>query len=320
MWVTVAFVDHDAQLPDGRGTAFDVLDRAAARGLDVRVLFWREPELASLLPDSEHFAGTDEERDWLRGRGARFRARWDHLPHYCHHQKSWVLDAGEPGELAFVGGINLDRGSIVVPGHPPRPDGPSVHDLYRRGRGACLDRRRPQLRAALERGERARPPRRLLAGCRRRRPAAISVAPRSAVGRGAGADRAHDPARHLRRGSRRPGRGAVPDRGGRVEHPRAVPRRDRRRPRGHLHREPVPGSAHRPRAPGAGRRTRRRGGVRPAGHADGRGARNPRPRRPGGALLRGARGAGRATELHARRAGVERRRPAARATSTCTRR
>src|SRR5262249_60407210 len=32
LWVTIAFVDHDAQLPDGRGTAFDVLARAAARG------------------------------------------------------------------------------------------------------------------------------------------------------------------------------------------------------------------------------------------------------------------------------------------------
>ena len=130
LWVTIAFVDHDAQLPDGRGTAFDVLDRAAARGLDVRVLFWREPELARMLPDSEHFGGTEREREWLRARGARFRARWDHLPHYCHHQKSWVLDAGEAGELAFVGGINPDRGSIVRPGHPPRADGPSVHDLY----------------------------------------------------------------------------------------------------------------------------------------------------------------------------------------------
>jgi cardiolipin synthase A/B len=130
VWVTIAFVDHDAHLPDARGTAFDVLDRAAARGLDVRVLFWREPELARILPDSEHFGGTDQEREWLRARGARFRARWDHLPRYCHHQKGWVLDAGEASELAFVGGINLDRGSIVRPGHAPRADGPSVHDVY----------------------------------------------------------------------------------------------------------------------------------------------------------------------------------------------
>ncbi len=130
VWVTVAFLDHDVEMPDGRGTFFDVLDRATARGLDVRVLFWREPELVRLMPESSHFAGTDRERGWLRARGARFRARWDQLPRYCHHQKSWVIDAGEPGELAFVGGINLDRGSIVPPGHPPRSGDPSVHDAY----------------------------------------------------------------------------------------------------------------------------------------------------------------------------------------------
>ena len=28
-------------MPGGRGSFFDVLDRAKARGLDVRVIFWR---------------------------------------------------------------------------------------------------------------------------------------------------------------------------------------------------------------------------------------------------------------------------------------
>jgi cardiolipin synthase A/B len=28
-------------MPDGGGSFFDVLDRAVARGLDVRVIFWR---------------------------------------------------------------------------------------------------------------------------------------------------------------------------------------------------------------------------------------------------------------------------------------
>ena len=41
VWVTVAFLDMDLQMPDGRGTFFDVLDRARSRGLDVRVIFWR---------------------------------------------------------------------------------------------------------------------------------------------------------------------------------------------------------------------------------------------------------------------------------------
>src|SRR5262249_2628046 len=110
VWITVAFIDRDVRMPDGRGSFFDVLDPAAARGPDVRVLFWRELELPRLMPESAHFAGTPEERRWLGARHARFRARWDHLPRYCHHQKSWIIDAGEPGELAFVGGINLDQG------------------------------------------------------------------------------------------------------------------------------------------------------------------------------------------------------------------
>jgi phosphatidylserine/phosphatidylglycerophosphate/cardiolipin synthase-like enzyme len=134
VWVTVAFIERDVSLPDGRGSLFDLLDRAAARGLDVRVLFWREPELGSLLPGSSHWAGTDAERAWLDARRSGIRARWDHVPRYCHHQKSWLIDAGAPGEVAFVGGINVDRGSIVPPGHPPGvPD--TTHDLYLEVRG-----------------------------------------------------------------------------------------------------------------------------------------------------------------------------------------
>jgi phosphatidylserine/phosphatidylglycerophosphate/cardiolipin synthase-like enzyme len=130
VWATVAFVEPEARLPDEHGTLFDVLERAERRGLDVRVLFWREPELATLLPESRHFPGNEDERAWLRERGARFAARWDHVPRYCHHQKSWLIDAGEPGEVAFVGGINLDRGSIVSPGHLPLRTGDNIHDVY----------------------------------------------------------------------------------------------------------------------------------------------------------------------------------------------
>ena len=50
VWVTVAFLEPDVQMPDGRGSVFDVLDRARARGLDVRVIFWRCPELEEIRP------------------------------------------------------------------------------------------------------------------------------------------------------------------------------------------------------------------------------------------------------------------------------
>jgi phosphatidylserine/phosphatidylglycerophosphate/cardiolipin synthase-like enzyme len=36
VWVTVAFIDHDVVLPGALGTFFDLLDRTATRGLDVR--------------------------------------------------------------------------------------------------------------------------------------------------------------------------------------------------------------------------------------------------------------------------------------------
>jgi phosphatidylserine/phosphatidylglycerophosphate/cardiolipin synthase-like enzyme len=132
VWVTVAFIDRDTRLPGGDGSFFDLLDRAAARGLDVRALFWREPLLAPLASDPlwRHFEGNDADRAFLEQRRARFAARWDHLPRtYCHHQKSWVIDAGENSEVAFVGGINIQDSSMVEPGHPPAPHG-NVHDAY----------------------------------------------------------------------------------------------------------------------------------------------------------------------------------------------
>jgi len=134
VWVTVAFVDPDFEMPDGRGSFFDVLDRAHARGLDVRVLFWRHRLLAQLRPAS-HFAGTEENLRFLRERGTRWHARWDQAHgNYCQHQKSWIVDAGGPGEVAFVGGINLARGSMVPPGHAATA-GANTHDVYVELRG-----------------------------------------------------------------------------------------------------------------------------------------------------------------------------------------
>jgi cardiolipin synthase len=129
VWLTVAFIERDMQMPDGRGSFFDVLDRAVANGIDVRVIFWRSRELEAFDPGT-HFSGTEEERGWLAARGSRFLARWDRCQKlYCQHQKSWLVDAGTPNEVAFVGGINLGQASMVRPGHPPGAGG-STHDVY----------------------------------------------------------------------------------------------------------------------------------------------------------------------------------------------
>jgi cardiolipin synthase A/B len=126
VWLTAAFVVPDFQMPDGHGSLFDLLDRAVGRGLDVRVIFWR-PNQES-IGYGRTFAGSPEQRGMLKARGSRFRIRWDraHGP-YCQHQKSWLIDAGQAGETAFVGGMNLTARAMGSPGHPAAGKG---HDVY----------------------------------------------------------------------------------------------------------------------------------------------------------------------------------------------
>src|SRR5579864_5929624 len=125
VWLTVTFYAHDFAMPDGRGSLFDLLDRAVARGIDVRAIFWRpNPESANY---GRTFPGSDADRDFLRARRSRFRIRWDRARGpYCHHQKTWLIDAGTPGETAFVGGINLTAQAL---GSPRHRDG-RRHDAY----------------------------------------------------------------------------------------------------------------------------------------------------------------------------------------------
>lgn len=136
VWVTVAFLHPLFQMPDGHGSLFDVLDRARGRGLDVRVIFWRSQHLHDNEPNT-HFFGTEDERRRLAERDSHFLARWDCAhERYCQHQKSWLIDAGGEGEVAFVGGINLTRGSVVEPGHAPTDRG-NTHDVYVELQGPC---------------------------------------------------------------------------------------------------------------------------------------------------------------------------------------
>ncbi len=93
VWLTVAFYADDFRFPDGRGL-FELIENAAARGVDVRAVFWRPtPESATY---GRTYAGPPRE-------GSRLRLRWDRAAGpYVHHQKSWMVD-----DTGFVGGINL---------------------------------------------------------------------------------------------------------------------------------------------------------------------------------------------------------------------
>jgi phosphatidylserine/phosphatidylglycerophosphate/cardiolipin synthase-like enzyme len=128
VFVTVAFLHPDFLMPDGRGSLFDVLDRATQRGIDARVLFWRT-NAESAAHEETTFGGHPVQREMLAARESGFAIRWDRaLGEYCHHQKSWVVDAGQPTETAFVGGINLNPHQLAGPGHEDAPGG--AHDAY----------------------------------------------------------------------------------------------------------------------------------------------------------------------------------------------
>ncbi len=129
VWLTVAFHDEDLQFPDGRGALFDLLDRASARGVDVRALFWRHnPESSG---SGRTFWGTEAERELLRARSSRLRIRWDRAAGgFCRHQKSWMIDAGTPSETAFVGGINLTATALGRHDAYVEVTGPSATDVH----------------------------------------------------------------------------------------------------------------------------------------------------------------------------------------------
>ena len=127
VWVTVTFMWAGFKMPDGRGSALDVLDQAAARGLDVRLIFWR-PDAATDCLKRNAFWGSAEHRGQLEARRSGVKIRWDGAhPGFCQHQKSWLIDAGAETDTAFVGGINLNPHSVVAPGH--HGEGQN-HDAY----------------------------------------------------------------------------------------------------------------------------------------------------------------------------------------------
>jgi cardiolipin synthase A/B len=127
VWATVAFMWADFQMPDCRGSALDVLNRAAARGLDIRLNCWR-PDPETETHKANAFWGSPVQLALLQEKRSGIGIRWDRAqPGFCQHQKSWIIDAGTESETCFVGGINLNPRSMVAPGH--RGEGQN-HDVY----------------------------------------------------------------------------------------------------------------------------------------------------------------------------------------------
>jgi cardiolipin synthase A/B len=88
VWATVTFMWASFEMPDGRGSAWNVLGRAAARGLDVRLILWRPgPETEKYKLNA--FWGSPDHINLLEAGGGRIRIRWDRAePGFCQHQRA----------------------------------------------------------------------------------------------------------------------------------------------------------------------------------------------------------------------------------------
>ncbi|CAN0069670.1 unnamed protein product, partial [Phaeothamnion confervicola] len=131
VWLTIAFYADDFRFPDGRGALFDMLDRAVARGLEVRLLAWRPNPETTHYGRGRHLGGSAAGRAMLQARGSRVRIRWDRTATvFCQHQKCWMIDAGQPSETAFVGGINLSAEAFRRHDAYIEVTGPSATDVH----------------------------------------------------------------------------------------------------------------------------------------------------------------------------------------------
>lgn len=127
VWATITFMWNSFQMPDGRGTALDLLESAARRGIDVRLIFWRPDEETASLRTNAFWGSSDHFRKLIQYY-PHLKIRWDRAhPGYCQHQKSWLIDAAHETATAFVGGINLNPHSLVMPGHSGEGHN---HDAY----------------------------------------------------------------------------------------------------------------------------------------------------------------------------------------------
>jgi len=134
IWFVVSFLHRDFQFPQGP-YLWDALDEFAAKGIDVRVLFWRNPHF---FQTSNLFLGTSEDIEFLRSRATRWKARWDSSgedAQHCHHQKFWMCDAGRESAVGFVGGMTFGKTTVDNKAHR-KPF--SRHDICMEVHGPCL--------------------------------------------------------------------------------------------------------------------------------------------------------------------------------------
>jgi phosphatidylserine/phosphatidylglycerophosphate/cardiolipin synthase-like enzyme len=173
IYLTISFGDLDFLLvPDSQETLLYILNSRSNDGVDVRMVVWQPAvHTPDTIPDpGPPNSGINE------GPGS-IQARWDKAPGFngrytsvldlfdpkdiafsaefgCHHQKTYMMDDGEDGYVAFVGGINPVQLYWDTPKHDslevgrvewkyPYPlqwleKNPPLHDIFYQIRGPAI--------------------------------------------------------------------------------------------------------------------------------------------------------------------------------------
>jgi phosphatidylserine/phosphatidylglycerophosphate/cardiolipin synthase-like enzyme len=138
IYLTISYGTQDFLLvPEYKEALFDILRSRAQDKVDVRMVVW-QPALHT--PDTIPDPAPGPMIPGVNAGPGSIQARWDQAPGFkgrytslldlfepkdleiseqfgCHHQKTYIMDDGEDGYVAFVGGINPVQAYWDTPDH-----------------------------------------------------------------------------------------------------------------------------------------------------------------------------------------------------------
>ena len=171
IYLTISFGDQDFLLvPESGETMFDIFRSRQKDGVDVRMVVWQpgrptpdtipDPIPVTAIPGVNDGASSIQARwDVAKGYEGVYRSPAGHFEPFfldfpaslgCHHQKTYIMDDGAGGIVAFVGGVNpvqaywdtpkhdsldvrrVERGKNLLQG---LEDLPPLHDIFFRIKG-----------------------------------------------------------------------------------------------------------------------------------------------------------------------------------------
>ena len=175
IYLTISFGDQDFLLiPENNETMFDILRSRRKDGVDVRMVVWQpalntpytipDPSPAKIAGVNDGSGSIQARWDVAKGYSGWYRSTHDHFePVFldfpaemgCHHQKTYIMDDGSGGVMAFVGGINPVQAYWDTPlhdsldirrlaqnqmGNPLKglEDTPPLHDIFYRIKGPAV--------------------------------------------------------------------------------------------------------------------------------------------------------------------------------------